>query len=153
MIEIKIKKLHPDAIIPSAGSLSAACFDVVATRIERISVNKVICYLGFATEIPEGYKGVIVPRSSFSHKGWVLGNHIGQIDSDYRGEWQMRFEAIPTGIYRSTSNILTYGDFPYKEGDRLGQIYFEKIQPITFTVVEDLTETERNEGGFGSTGL
>lgn len=148
MLEVKIKPLHPDAIFPIAMSSEAACFDVTATKIE-LSYNTAIVRLGFATEIPKGYKGVIVPRSSLSTKGWILGNHIGQIDSDYRGEWQMRFEAIPRWI--GPDSILRYPSFPYTEGDRIGQVYFEKVLPVKFIATGELNKTERGGGGFGST--
>ena len=145
--------MHPEAVIPMKGSVDAACFDVVATEIEH-NDKYVTVKLGFATAIPTGYKGVIVPRSSFTQKGWVMQNSPGQIDSDYRGEWMIKFERVPntTSVELGNEWIDVPMSFPYNEGDRVAQIYFEQILPVTFTGVLSVDETERGTGGFGSTG-
>ena len=134
---------------------------MVATKVEveyRTGTAKV--YLGFATEIEPGWKGVVVPRSSFTQKGWVMQNSPAQIDSDYRGEWMLKFQAIPASLdtfcNKHEEIELEYPDFPYKPGDRVAQIYFEEVKPVEFTVVfdeEELSSTERGDGGFGSTGV
>jgi len=141
MLKVKFKKLHEEVKIPVKGSSHGACFDVYAHRIISESNGKVTAKLGFATEIPEGYKGVIVPRSNISKHHWVMSNSIGVIDADYRGELMVVFS--PTS--------LNFG-FPYEAGDRVAQIYFEKIEPFEIEEVEELSSTERGEGGFGSTG-
>ena len=146
MIKIKIKKLYLDTVLPKKGSNYACCYDVVANQIDFIDDNKVIVKLGFSTDIPNNYKGVIVPRSSFTHKGWVMQNSPGQIDSDYRGEWMIKFEALLDEWGE------TYPTFPYKKGDRVAQIFFEKVESIYWEEVKELNTTVRNNGGFGSTG-
>jgi dUTP pyrophosphatase len=154
MTKIKIKKLYLDSVLPFKGSKDAACYDVVAREI-IINNNLATIKLGFATEIPKGYKGIIVPRSSFTQKGWIIQNSPAQIDSDYRGEWMIKFQAIPTNTsVRPISNgsFLRYSNFPYEIGERCAQIYFEKETKIDFEEVENLNTTLRNEGGFGSTG-
>lgn len=142
MLQVKFKKLNAEAKLPIKGSSSAACFDVYATSVEVN--NGVATYkLGFATEIPEGWRGVVVPRSNISKHPWVMANSIGIIDSDYRGEWMVK--------YRCVSGFLEA--VPYGAGDRIAQIYFEKNTDVQFVEVESLDESERGEGGFGSTGI
>jgi dUTP pyrophosphatase len=145
-MKIKIKKLHPQAKIPLKATKEAACADVYATDIFHNSQNEVKVHLGFSTEIPKGYKGIIVPRSSFTQKGWVMQNSPAQIDSDYRGEWMIKFEAIPVEFAE------TYPTFPYIKGDRVAQIFFEKIVDYEFEEVKEVQVSERGSGGFGSTG-
>jgi dUTP pyrophosphatase len=143
MLVVNFKKLHADAKLPVMGSSSAACHDVYATSVE-LDENRVATYgLGFATEIPEGWRGVVVPRSNISKHPWVLANSVGIIDSDYRGEWMVKFKCV--------SNYIEA--VPYSLGDRVAQIYFEKNVEVAFAEVEELDETARGEGGFGSTGL
>jgi dUTP pyrophosphatase len=146
MLKVKFKKLYADAKLPIKGSLHAACFDVYAQSVtynEKFPTKRYVG-LGFATEIPEGYRGVIVPRSNLTKHNWVMNNSIGIIDSDYRGEWMAVFTNI-------TDNAWLY-PFPYEAGERVAQIYFEKIENVEFEEVDSLNESERGEGGFGSTG-
>lgn len=157
-MKVKIKKLHPDVIIPKQMSNDASCIDVIATEVQ-VNNNLATVKLGFATEISQGYKGCIVPRSSFTQKGWLMQNSPAQIDSDYRGEWIIKYEAIPNDIEQTGGDYgssiyykLLYPEFPYKVGDRVAQIYFEKVVNFEFEEAEELSITERNEGGFGSTG-
>ena len=142
-LKINFKKIHEQAKLPTKGSLDAACFDVYAASIKIERPNKMIVGLGFATEIPTGYKGIIVPRSGLSKMNWVLANSIGIIDSDYRGEWMVIFRCLGDMIYHP---------LPFGVGDRCAQIYFEKILDVAFVETEELSDTERGEGGFGSTG-
>lgn len=152
-MKIKIKKLHPQVKIPLKGTEDAACADVYATEIIQDDINKITVKLGFFTEIPEGYKGIIVPRSSFTQKGWIMQNSPAQIDSDYRGEWIIKFEAIPVDDLLNPNEYFIYSSFPYKVEDRVAQIFFEKIVDYEFEEVEELIETKRGSGGFGSTGV
>lgn len=141
-MQVKFKKLHADAKLPVKGSLDAACYDVYATSIVKTGPGKVTVGLGFATEIPKGWKGVIVPRSNITKYHWVISNSPGQIDSDYRGEWKV--------VFTSTREQTT---FPYNVGDRVAQIFFEEVNGVDFLEIESLDESERGEGGFGSTGI
>lgn len=142
-LKIKYKKLSEHAKLPTKGSLDAACFDVYAATVKIERPNKMIVGLGFSTEIPKGYKGIVVPRSSISKTDWILANSIGVIDADYRGEWMVIFKCLGEMIYQP---------LPFGVGDRCAQIYFEKIQEAEFEEVVELSDTERGEGGFGSTG-
>ena len=148
-LKIKLQKTTEDARMPIKGTADAACYDVYAHSITISNDGKVTVGLGFKTEIPRGYKGIIVPRSNLTKYFWVLNNSFGVIDSDYRGEWMAIFTQLPVlsgGITGTTS-------FPYNVGDRVAQIYFEEVLSISFDVVPELEQSDRGEAGFGSTGL
>lgn len=153
-VPIKFKKLCDKAVIPKYQTTGAACVDLVATEIQHLDENKVIVKFGFSAEIPEAYKVLIQPRSSFTHKSWIMANAPGVVDSDYRGEWMSKFEAIPVGIYTDDygNDKLIYDDFPYKVGDRVLQASVEVNIHMKFKEVAELSETIRGEGGFGHTG-
>ena len=152
-MEIKFKKLHPNTVLPKLATPGSACVDLVATEVITEGLGKVTIKFGFATEIPQGYKICIAPRSSFSHKGWVLGNHLGIIDCDYRGEWMAKFQSIPTRYDDSYGiKMLMPEDFPYKVGDRVAQCWLEEVIALNFVEAEELNDTVRGTGGFGSTG-
>ena len=141
-MQVKFKKLHADAKLPVKGSLDAACYDVYATSLVKTGPGKITVGLGFSTEIPKGWKGVIVPRSNLTKFHWIVNNAPGQIDSDYRGEWMI--------VFTSTREQSA---FPYNVGDRVAQIFFEQVNDVDFVQVESLDESQRGEGGFGSTGI
>ena len=145
MLKIKLQKVTEDARMPIKGSEHAAAYDVYAHSITSDVNGKVKVGLGFKTEIPKGYKGIIVPRSNLTKFRWILNNSYGVIDSDYRGEWMAIFTLIDNNDVNDT--------FPYGIGDRVAQIYFEEVLPVSFDIVPELEQSERGEGGFGSTGL
>ena len=152
---VKFKKLTDDVRMPIKGSSHAACYDVYAHSIVHREDGKVQVGLGFKTEIPKGYKGVIVPRSNLTKFNWVLNNSFGVIDSDYRGEWMAIFTPLK-GPYLVSSPGNTQSvpePFPYAVGDRVAQIYFEPVLEVTLGIVEELEDSDRGEGGFGSTGV
>ena len=168
-MKVKIKKLSDKAVIPKQASELAGGWDVIATEIIQESDDFVICKLGFSLQPPNNYKVTLVPRSSLTKTKWILQNSPGLGDPDYLGEYQYRFRALPIDVeidYLNISRIngcyigtgdqtikLQYQKFPFNVGDRIGQIYLEEIIPIEFEEVEELSETERGEGGYGSTGL
>jgi dUTP pyrophosphatase len=141
MLNIKIKPTHDNFKVPTKGSEYAACWDVYAAGIKQLDWDKFEVDLGFATEIPEGYKGVIVPRSSITKTDLVMQNSPAQIDCDYRGSWKVKFMYLPLDE-----------EFPYSVGDRVAQIYFKKVEPFEWNLVSILSDTDRGSGGFGSTG-
>jgi dUTP pyrophosphatase len=143
MLKVKFKKLSDSTKLPYKGSLNAACYDVYAHSI-TFKDGKAVYGLGFSTEIPVGYRGVIVPRSNLSKHQWVLGNSMGIIDADYRGEWMVVFSPLKD---------LSESALPYGVGDRCAQIYFEPVLDVEFVETDELSDTTRGEGGFGSTGF
>lgn len=142
-LKIKFKKLTSSTKLPVKGSLAAACFDAYANSI-TFKNGKAIYGLGFSTEIPKGYRGVIAPRSSMAKHPWIVSNSFGIIDSDYRGEWMM--------VIAPLNENLTESPLPFGVGERCCQIYFEPVLDVEFEEVDELSVSERNIGGFGSTG-
>lgn len=140
---VNIKKIHPDAKIPTSAKPGDAGMDLTAVSMNKVDQNT-FGYLeydtGLAFEIPEGYVGLLFPRSSISNSGLILSNSVGVVDSGYRASVKFRFKHIPNTAY-------------YQVGDRIGQIIIVPYPQIEFNVVEELSFTERSEGGFGSTGL
>jgi dUTP pyrophosphatase len=145
MLKVKFKKLSTNVKILKATP-GACCYDVFANSITFDQKGNVVIGLGFKTEIPIGYKGVIVPRSGFTNWRWVMNNNLGQIDSDYRGEWMMKIKPIDE-IHLSDAPL------PFNVGERCAQIYFEQVLDVEWEEVEELSETDRGAGGFGSTGV
>jgi dUTP pyrophosphatase len=163
-MEVKIKKLHPKASIPTRATNFAGGWDVTCTEIIQQDNDFVICKLGFALEVPVGYKVTLVPRSSITKTHWIQQNSPGLGDCDYRGEYQYRFRALPIGYgleelpsstkyQKNYERVLAYPKFPFSVGDRIGQVYLEEVLPISFVLVDELEDTVRGGGGFGSTGL
>ena len=144
MLVVNFKKLKATAKLPIKGSLSAACYDVYATSMSLDDTGMLTYGLGFSTEIPEGWRGVIIPRSNLAKHRWVLSNSIGIVDSDYRGEWLVKMKSVSANEREAA---------PYQVGERIAQIYFEKNVEVAFAEVEELDQTERGVGGFGSTGV
>lgn len=145
-INVKIKLLHEDSKMPKKAHETDACYDVYVHSLLKFNEEELEYGLGFATEIPAGYKAIVVPRSSFTKQKFVMQNSPAQIDSSFRGEWKLKFKNLYPN-YKSVEFPV-----PWEEGDRIAQVYFEKILPINFEVVEELSDTERGDGGFGSSG-
>lgn len=141
-MKVKIKKLHDSAVIPTKAHEQDAGFDLVAISKDDVDegVYGFIEYdTGIGLEIPEGYVGLVYPRSSISKTGHILANSVGVIDSNYRGSIKVRFKTIP-------------GCAEYIPGDRIAQLIIMPYPEITFEEVEDLSSTDRGSGSFGSSG-
>lgn len=168
-MKIKFKKEHPAAQLPQKTTEHAGGWDVTCTEIIQESPDFVTCKLGWSAEIPIGYKLTLVPRSSFTKYEWVLQNSPGLGDSDFRGEYMLKFRAIPVGIYSNASTsteydygkeydvikteaFLEYPDFPYKVGERIAQVYIEEVIELEPEWDNKLTQTARAAEGFGSSG-
>jgi len=143
-MEVKIKKLNPKAVIPSYATSGDAGMDLIATSIISETPSQITYGLGIALEIPEGFVGLVFPRSSIRKTRLQLSNSVGVIDSGYRGELQATFNKITTTIENQKND--------YKVGDRVCQIMIIPYPPIEFIEADELSNTERGEGGFGSTG-
>jgi dUTP pyrophosphatase len=150
-MKVKIKKLNPLAQIPSYAKAGDAGMDVVATEIIKDTPDQITYGMGIALEIPEGFVGLVFPRSSIRKTGLQLSNSVGVIDSGYRGEIQATFNKIfgSEGMYDEAKIPTT--EF-YKVGDRIAQIMIIPHPTIEFNEVDELSDSERGEGGFGSTG-
>ena len=150
-MEVKIKKLHEDAVIPKYAKPGDAGMDLTAVSM-KIDEYGNICYgTGLAFEIPEGYVGLIFPRSSICKEQLLLSNAVGVIDSGFRGEVSFKFKpSVAFDKLGDLTSKLLYG--AYKIGDRIGQIIIMPYPRIEFIEVEELSETERGTNGYGSTG-
>jgi dUTP pyrophosphatase len=150
-MKVRIQKLNPLAQIPSYAKDGDAGMDVIATSVISDTPEQITYGLGIALEIPKGFVGLVFPRSSIRKTGLQLSNSVGVIDSGYRGELQATFNKIfgSEGFYDETK--MQTNEF-YKVGDRVAQIMIIPHPPIEFEEADKLSDTERGEGGFGSTG-
>ena len=146
---IRFKKLHPDAVAPMRGSEQAAGYDLTAIDYWWDDEHKVMVYhTGIAVEIPHGYAGFVYPRSSIYKKSLAQTNSVGVIDADYRGEILVKF-AIR--FRRSADKDLP---LLYEVGERIAQLVIMPVEsPVTYFEAQELSQTERGEGGYGSTGM
>jgi dUTP pyrophosphatase len=140
-VMVKVKKLDPNAVVPSYSKVGDAGMDLTITKeIENTSFS--VSYgFGIAMEIPKGFVGLVFPRSSVRNQELVLSNCVGVIDSGYRGELQATF--------KKTNGL---DSLKYKVGERGAQIIILPYPQVFMTEVPELSDSERGEGGFGSTG-
>jgi dUTP pyrophosphatase len=156
-MEVKIKKLNPKAVIPSYAKSGDAGMDLLATSIISDTPEQITYGMGIALEIPEGFVGLIFPRSSVRKTGLDLSNAVGVVDSGYRGELQATFNKVfgGEGIYDEVKtqdwHEKNANDW-YRVGDRIAQIMIIPYPPIEFVEADELSDSERGNGGFGSTG-
>lgn len=165
-MEVKIKKLHKDAVIPKYAKPGDAGLDLTATSMEYDEDGNWVYGTGLAFEIPEGYVGMLFPRSSNAKTNMYLTNSVGILDSGYRGEVMFKYKTV-----HNVSNYLRHWWYAkvlkrkgyeahidcithkaYKVGDRIGQIIILPYPQIEFVEVDALSETERGTGGYGSSG-
>lgn len=145
-MELKFKRLKDSAVLPIRGTKGAAGIDLTCTNITT-TLNEanqlmLVYHTDLAVEIPKGYVGLLVPRSSIWKKSLMLTDSLGIIDDDFRGEI--------VAIMKATTDAVPA---IYKQGERFCQLVILEKPDYTITEVEELSETERGEGGFGSTGM
>jgi dUTP pyrophosphatase len=140
-VDVKIKKLVPEAVVPKYAKAGDAGLDL--TAISMVETDMYIEYgTGIAIKLPPNFVGLIYPRSSLSNYDLVLSNHVGVIDSGYTGEIKFRFKKTDDKAYAKY----------YKVGDRVGQLIVTPYPTVEFEEVEELGNSERGAGGFGSSG-
>lgn len=142
-MQVKLKKLHPEAKIPSYQSKGASGFDFCSIEKKVIKAGEwELVKTGLAFEIAEGYELQVRPRSGLALKNGIsVLNSPGTVDSDYRGEICV--------ILINHSKV----DFSIEVGDRIAQGVIAKVEQVGFELVENLSDTQRGEGGFGSSGI
>ncbi len=144
MSSICVKKLHPKAILPTYGSLEAAGADLYACLDEPVTIEPgetAWIPTGLALEVPQGCAGLVYARSSMGTKrGLAPANKVGVVDSDYRGE--IRVVLLNHGKVAQTVG----------HGERVAQFLITPVLHPEYTEADDLTDTTRGTGGFGSTG-
>ena len=139
-MQVKVKKLHPEATIPKYAKQGDAGLDLTAVSEEWNDNNSMVTYgTGLSIEIPEGYVGLLFPRSSVCKTSLSLSNSVGVIDSGYRGEIMLKYRYPEEGLV-------------YDLGDRVGQLIIMPYPQIELIEAEELSSTERGEGGYGSSG-
>ena len=141
-MQVKIKRLSEDAVVPRYAKSGDAGMDLTATWMKFDHERRIVTYgTSIAMEIPYVYVGLIYPRSSVYKTSMVLANHVGVIDSGYRGEIMFKYRVLNDD----------WQDI-YDVGDRIGQIIITPYPEIEFEEVEGLSSSDRGEGGYGSTG-
>lgn len=143
-LQVNIKKLNEKAIVPTYGSDYAAGADLYACMDEAVTINpNETCFIktGIAMEVPVGYAGLIYARSGLAcKKGLAPANKVGVVDADYRGE-------IMVALHNHSTEAVTV-----EAGERIAQMVIAPFLAVDYNEVEELSETVRGEGGFGSTG-
>lgn len=166
-MKVRIKKLNEHAVIPCYATDGSAGMDLTAVSKTTDEYGNIVYGTGLSFELPKGYVGLLFPRSSNSKTQLLLMNHVGVLDSDYRGEVTFKFRPL----YHKVHNAFWFQiakklfgrkgelcaetwelDSDYEVGDRIGQIIIVKHPNIEFVESEELSETERGKGGYGSTG-
>lgn len=145
-LKVKIKKVNEHAVIPTYAKKGDMCMDITAIDYEFDLARQCHIYkTGLAFEIPEGYGMLLLPRSSNRNTDCYLTNSVGIIDSGYRGEVLACYKDRD----RERFNV---SNPPYEIGDRVAQIMILPYSQIEFIEVNELSTSERGEGGHGSTG-
>lgn len=140
-MKVKFKKLDRHAVIPVQIAGNAG-MDMTAIKIETTD-DYVEYDTGIASEIPEGYVGLLFPRSSISKTSLVMANSVGVVDASYRGPIKFRFKNVAKDWQYVNRYVI---------GDRIGQLVIMPYPSIESVEVDELSETARGDGGFGSTG-
>ncbi len=141
-MKIQFKKLNPQAQKPKFGKPGDAGADLVATSVDLSRDGQVVYGTGLAVEIPEGMVGLVFPRSSVRNYNLSMANSVGVIDSGYRGEIMVTFNF----------NSRTPDNTIYQVSDRIAQLVIIPVPLAQYVEVDELSETERNTSGHGSTG-
>ena len=152
-MEIKIKKLYKDSILPTKAHTTDAGYDLYAHSKSYDDDGNIVYGSGVAMEIPKGYVGLVFPRSSNAKKDLLLSNSVGVIDSGYRGEILFKFKFAPISNTQTQEQYLSFAySKRYEIGDRIGQIIIMPYPDVEFLEVEELDDSDRGTGGYGSSG-
>ncbi len=147
-MKLRIQKTHPAAIVPRYATDGAGCFDLHAVEVSG-DHQTVICNTGLAFEIPDGFTMLVFSRSGHGFKRDIrLANCVGVVDSDYRGPVMVKLRKDINWCVTPATEM-----FLFKPGDAVAQACIIETPRVEFDVCEQLTLTERGQGGFGSTGF
>ena len=153
-MQLKVKRVHPDAVLPSKAKKGDTGYDVVAIDDGVWSDDRTYIEYstGLSVELPEGFDIKIFPRSSISKTDLVLANSVGVCDNGYRGLIKIRLKYIPVIESYGGKITLRHPPLLYKKGDKIAQLVIQKVEEAEVVEVSELSSTERGEGGFGSSG-
>lgn len=147
---VKVKKLNENAVIPKYAKDGDAGLDLTATSVKIDEYGNVVYGTGLAFEIPYGYVGLLFPRSSVSKQDIYLTNCVGVVDSGYRGEVMAKFKPVSKPRHDLDQQHKEVVNI-YNVGDRICQLIIIPYPSIQLVESDELSDTERGEGGFGST--
>ena len=150
-MKVKIKKLYEDSILPTKAHATDAGYDLYAHSKSYDDDDNIVYGSGVAMEIPQGYVGLVFPRSSNAKKDLILSNSVGVIDSGYRGELSFKFKPSSV-IEKPDLAYIPESISKYEVGDRIGQIIIMPYPEVEFVEVEELSDSDRGNGGYGSSG-
>ena len=139
-MKVKVKKIRESAFLPTKAHATDAGYDLYADSIGYDDCGNVVYGTGVAVEIPKGYVGFVFPRSSIARTGLILSNAVGVIDSGYRGEIMAKFRRAQVPAEE------------YKLGERIAQLIIIPYPEIEFELSNELTDSDRGSGGYGSSG-
>ena len=140
-MKIRFKKLSASAVMPTKAHASDAGFDLTCTRYEVTNGELFTYHTDIAVEIPDGHVGLLFHRSPIFKEDLFLSNSVGVIDSGYRGEVMFKFKPIASEVKQH-----------YQVGDRIGQLIIIPYPNVEFVEADELSDSERGEGGCGSSG-
>lgn len=144
-MEIKYKKLSSRAVTPFKAHKEDAGFDLTATRRTVDDFGNFVYGTDLAIRIPDGFVGLLFQRSSVAKKSVILSNAVGVIDAGYTGEITLKFKPI-------VKDVTSCAARPYEVGEKIGQLIIIPIPEVSFNEVEDLGDSERGSGNYGSSG-
>lgn len=174
-LRVKIKKLGDSSVIPTYAHETDAGMDLYCTKAETDGLGNLVCHTGVAIQIPRGYVGLLFPRSSVAHTCLFLHNAVGILDSGYTGEITFKFApvystSLPHRFWERIKYLLSLrvhkdnspfaintthhfvAGHVYEVGDRIGQLIIMPYPKVQMVEVDELSETDRGTGGYGSTG-
>lgn len=165
-MKVKIKKVRSTALLPTKAHDTDAGYDLYADTMEFDDDGNTVYGTGIAVEIPQGYVGLVFPRSSIAKKDLLLSNAVGVIDSGYRGEIMAKFKPVhvssnPLTLWwkvfvRKVRTVDLELSFihrnEYEYGDRIAQLIIIPYPEVEFELVDELSDSDRGVGGYGSSG-
>jgi dUTP pyrophosphatase len=146
---VKIKLLSENSVLPRYSKPGDAGMDLTCTEVSLDASGCYVYRTALAVEIPQGFFGLLVPRSSVANKSLILSNHAGILDSGYRGEIMFKYK--PNYQYFLQSEEVKEQKI-YSVGDRVGQLIIMPYPEVAWHVVDELSDSERGAGSYGSTG-
>jgi dUTP pyrophosphatase len=160
-MKVKIKRLVAEAKVPTYAKAGDAGMDLTATSRSFDEYGNIVYGTGLAIEIPEGYVGLVFPRSSIAKEQMLLSNAVGVIDSGYRGEIMAKFKPSialdDNQCVRGNKDSIWCTDIEmnsiYEVGDRIAQLIIMPYPQIEFELANTLSDSDRGAGSYGSTGV
>lgn len=168
MLRVLVKLGEKFSFLPKRGKSGDAGYDLTASSVVKETIDEIWYSCNISTAIPKDHVGLVFPRSSLSKYDLILCNHVPVFDSGYRGDYQLRFRKIHRALHIASISVCMINsiinkkqckikDIPlkhkvYEVGDRIAQLIILPYPEVEYVPVEELPDSERGKGGFGSTG-